>query len=310
MIGGELQFNPKQHRYLKAFPKWYLLESRKKPMRIAISWLMSNVECRTRHIFYLTCHNRLWNIIFHENQSNIAIRYTQQTSLKKQILYAIQYAYMKNVAAPFFSCLSEESLELYNFKLTSGLDSEHFLHITFNQNLPYRSWINYIFPIHHVKEELGDWTESPLGTLQNSLAQIHTFVLKQSRYSDALLFQPWRTFRCTPVKWETGVHCHTNSFQPSETNILLSTHNTFHNDSMILRAPTGPLNPPCNRVPACVLQSPKGTLSKQSIHPRKRCGTKQHKCGGKFTPLSLLCTRAPWFLHHEGPFDRHQLARN
>ena len=174
MIGGELQFNPKQHRYLKAFPNWYLLESRKKPMRIAISWLMSNVECRTRHIFYLTCHNRLWNIIFHKNQSNIAIPYTQQTSLKKQILYAIQYAYMKNVAAPFFSCLSEESLELYNFKLTSGLDSEHFLHITFNQNLLYRSWINYIFPIHHVQcpgrlDTITAWNTTDLSSANSHL---------------------------------------------------------------------------------------------------------------------------------------------
>ena len=37
-------------------------------------------------------------------------------------LSSVFHAYMKNAAASFFSCLSEESLELYNFKLTSGLD--------------------------------------------------------------------------------------------------------------------------------------------------------------------------------------------
>ena len=50
-------------------------------------------------------------------------------------LSSVFHAYMKNAAASFFSRLSEESLELYNFKLTSRLDSEHFLRITFNQNL-------------------------------------------------------------------------------------------------------------------------------------------------------------------------------
>ena len=113
-------------------------------MRIAISWRMSNVECRTQHIFYLTCHNRLWNIIFHKNQSNIAIPYTQQTSLKKQILYAIQYACMKNVAASFFRAFPEKPSNCTTSNWHQGLPPN-----VFCTSLLIRT--DYRFPVQHVQ---------------------------------------------------------------------------------------------------------------------------------------------------------------